>query len=227
MAIASRCGIADVVTNFGQPLQPAQTEDPDDEPFAEARMIAALCGDVRVVCVYAPNGRVVGSKFYAAKLVWFERLSAWLEAAAKPTEPLVLGGDLNVAPDGHRRLGPARLPRRHPRLGPGARGLCAPVPVGPRRRLPRAPPGAGALHLVGLPRGHVPQELRDAHRPPARHRAAGRSATIAAEIDREARKGKPIPSDHAPLVIDLDAPGCAFDAGWASAEGRIAARRAR
>ena len=31
--------------------------------------------------------------------------------------------------------------------------------------------------------------------------------TVWAEIDREARKGKPIPSDHAPLVIDLDEPG--------------------
>ena len=28
-----------------------------------------------------------------------------------------------------------------------------------------------------------------------------------AEIDREARKGKPLPSDHAPLVIDIDSPG--------------------
>jgi exodeoxyribonuclease-3 len=46
-----------------------------------------------------------------------------------------------------------------------------------------------------------------------------------AEIDREARKGKPVPSDHAPLVIDLDTPGQAFDAGWTSAEARIAARR--
>ena len=53
---------------------------------------------------------------------------------------------------------------------------------------------------------------------------AGR--TVWAEIDREARKGKPIPSDHAPLVIDLDEVGHSFDAGWASAEGRIAARRA-
>jgi exodeoxyribonuclease III len=34
-----------------------------------------------------------------------------------------------------------------------------------------------------------------------------------AEIDREARKGKPIPSDHAPLVIDIDSPGCPFEAG--------------
>src|SRR5204862_5973434 len=51
--------------------------------------------------------------------------------------------------------------------------------------------------------------------------------TVAAEIDREARKGKPVPSDHAPLVLDIDAPGCPFDAGWASAEQRIAARLAR
>jgi len=48
--------------------------------------------------------------------------------------------------------------------------------------------------------------------------------TVWAEIDREARKGKPIPSDHAPLVMDLDEPGHPFDAGWASADERIAAR---
>jgi len=36
-----------------------------------------------------------------------------------------------------------------------------------------------------------------------------------AEVDREARKGKPLPSDHAPLVIDIDQPGHAFDPGWA------------
>ena len=50
--------------------------------------------------------------------------------------------------------------------------------------------------------------------------------TVWAEIDREARKGKPLPSDHAPLVIDLDQPGHPFEPGWTSAEGRIAARRA-
>jgi exonuclease III len=53
------------------------------------------------------------------------------------------------------------------------------------------------------------------------------SRVVDAEIDREARKGKPVPSDHAPLFLDLDVPGRAVDAGWASAEGRIAARRAR
>jgi exodeoxyribonuclease-3 len=45
-----------------------------------------------------------------------------------------------------------------------------------------------------------------------------------AEIDREARKGPPIPSDHAPLIIDLDEPGRPFDADWTGALSRIAAR---
>jgi exodeoxyribonuclease-3 len=47
---------------------------------------------------------------------------------------------------------------------------------------------------------------------------------VDAEIDREARKGPPTPSDHAPVVIDLDEPGRPFDAGWEGALQRIAAR---
>lgn len=46
-----------------------------------------------------------------------------------------------------------------------------------------------------------------------------------AEIDREARKGTPVPSDYALAVIAIDSPGCPFDAGWASADSRIAERR--
>ena len=42
VAIASRCGIGSVITNFGEPLQRSQSTDTgDDEPFAEARMLAA------------------------------------------------------------------------------------------------------------------------------------------------------------------------------------------
>ena len=62
-------------------------------------MMAATCGGVRVVCVYAPNGRSVGCSFYQAKLAWYDRLARWLEAAADPAGPLVLGGDFNVAPE--------------------------------------------------------------------------------------------------------------------------------
>src|SRR6185369_5559248 len=168
VAIASRSGIDDVVTNFGEPLRPAKTPDVgDDEPLAEARMLAATCGRVRVVSVYAPNGRVVGSPFYAAKLVWFDRLARWLAEAADPAAPLVLGGDFNVAP--------ADTDVWDPRACHGGTHVSAP------------------------------------------------ERAVWAEIDREARKGKPVPSDHAPLAIDVDAPGHAFDAGWKSAEDRIAA----
>src|SRR5262245_8256333 len=99
VAIASRSGIDHIITNFGDPLRPAKTADVgDDEPLAEARMISAVCGGVRGVCVYAPNGRVVDSPFYEAKLVWFERLSRWLNEVIGAGVPIVLGGDLNVAP---------------------------------------------------------------------------------------------------------------------------------
>ncbi|MDX2169636.1 MAG: exodeoxyribonuclease III, partial [Deltaproteobacteria bacterium] len=100
VAIASRSAPRDVISNFGTPLRPARSDDAgDDEPLAEARMIAARCDGVRVVSVYAPNGRSVGSPHYALKLLWFERLAAWLREASAPDEPLALGGDLNVAPE--------------------------------------------------------------------------------------------------------------------------------
>ena len=63
-------------------------------------MLAATVEGLRIVTVYAPNGRVVGSPFYEGKLAWFERLGRWLddERAAGRGETLVVGGDFNVAP---------------------------------------------------------------------------------------------------------------------------------
>jgi exodeoxyribonuclease-3 len=225
VAIASRAGIADVVTNFGEPLRPPATPDvSDDEPFAEARMISAVCGGLRVVSLYAPNGRVVGSSFYQAKLAWFDRLGRWLAQGCDPKAAIVLGGDFNVAPEDADVWDPAAC---H-----GGTHVSEP------ERL-----AFGRLCRWGLTdayRRHHPEPGRYTwwdYRAGNFHKNFGMridhllvSAPLAgrivwAEIDREARKGKPIPSDHAPLVIDLDEPGHPFDAGWAGAEGRIAARR--
>src|SRR5262249_46032992 len=99
VAIASRGGGGDVVANLGGPLRPPKTPDVgDDEPPAEARMVAAVGGGVGGVSLYARSGRVVGSPFYLAKLAWFERLARWLADATDAKQPLVLGGDFNVAP---------------------------------------------------------------------------------------------------------------------------------
>ncbi len=226
VAIASRLGIARVVTNFGQPLRLSQTPDTgDDEPLAEARMIAADCGGVRVVSVYAPNGRTVGSPFYAAKLVWFERLARWLEEAADPGESLVLGGDFNVAPADVDVWDP-RACHGGTHVSPLEREAFARLcrwGLVDTYRLHHREAGRYTWWDYRAGNFHKNFGMRIDHLLATRP-LAGR--TLWAEIDREARKGKPIPSDHAPLSIDVDDHGHPFDAGWASAEGRIAARRA-
>ena len=225
VAIASRCGIAGVISNFGEPLRPPKTPDVgDDEPLSEARMISAQCGGVRVVSVYAPNGRLIGSPFYEAKLVWFDRLERWLAQTSDTNTPVVLGGDLNVAPadidvwDPRACHGGTHV---SPREREAFARLCNTGLVD-AYRLRHSEPGrytwwdyrAGNFHKnFGMRIDHLLVSAALAPR------------IVWAEIDREARKGKPIPSDHAPLVIDIDASGCSFDAGWVSAEERIAGRR--
>jgi exodeoxyribonuclease-3 len=226
VAIASRCGIASVVTAFGDPHATGASGGDDTEPLSEARMIAAICGEVRVVSLYAPNGRFVGSPWYHAKLAWYERLAEWLGEAAVPSEPLVLGGDFNVAPDDSDVW--------DPRACHGGTHVSAPE----REAWSRLRDWG----LVDTYRLHHPESGRFSwwdYRAGAFHRNFGMridhllatkpvaARTVWAEIDREARKGKPIPSDHAPVLIDLDQHGRPFDAGWAAAEKRIAARRAK
>jgi len=63
-----------------------------------ARLIAATVGGIRVVSAYAPNGQSVDSEQYHYKLQWYERLRRYLDTRHQPGEPLVLGGDWNVAP---------------------------------------------------------------------------------------------------------------------------------
>jgi len=227
VAIASRVGAAEVVSNFGAPLRPAATPDVgDDEPLAEARMVSAVCGGVRVVSLYAPNGRVVDSPFYRAKLTWYERLARWLREAAKPTDALVLGGDYNVAP--------ADADVWDPTACHGGTHVSE-----PERRAFRTLCDWG---LVDAYRAHCAEPGRYTwwdYRAGNFHKNFGMridhllvskpvaTRVVWAEIDREARKGKPVPSDHAPLVLDLDAAGAPFDAGWAGAADRVAARRTR
>ena len=225
VAIASRRGIAGVVTNFGEPLRPPHTPDAgDDEPLAEARMIAADCGGVRVVGLYAPNGRTLDSPFYEAKLAWFARLARWLETAADPEQPLVLGGDFNIAPadvdvwDARACHGGTHVSAREREAF--AR-LCRWGLVDVYRQH-HIEPGRYTWWDYRAGNFHKNFGMRIDHLLATRP-LAGR--TVWAEIDREARKGKPIPSDHAPLLMDVDEPGLLFDAGWASAEGRIAVRR--
>jgi exodeoxyribonuclease III len=227
VAIASRVGIADVVTNFGTPLRPAATPDVgDDEPLAEARMISAVCGGVRVVCLYAPNGRSVDSPFYHAKLAWYDTLARWLDTGLDPHGVALLGGDFNVAPTDADVWDPAAchggthvsLPERTAFARLCTWGLLDAY------RQHHAEPARYTWWDYRAGNFHKNFGMRIDH---LLVTAALAKRTVGAEIDREARKGKPVPSDHAPLLIDVDEPGVPFDAGWAGGEERTAARRGR
>jgi exodeoxyribonuclease-3 len=226
VAIASRAGLAEVVSNFGVPLgEPATPEVHDDEPLREARMIAAVCGGIRVASVYAPNGRTVDSVFYQAKLAWYGRLRRWLVDTRRPDEALVIGGDFNVAPEEADVWDP-KLCHGGTHVSPAERQafaeLCRWGLADGYRRLHDEPDRyswwdyrAGSFHKnFGMRIDHLLATSAVADR------------IVWADIDREARKGKPIPSDHAPVVIDLDQPGRPIDTGWTAASARIAKRRA-
>jgi exodeoxyribonuclease-3 len=232
VAIASRTEATDVITNFGDgPVRdsgPGATSaaEEDFNPLDEARMLSAVVDGIRFACLYGPNGRVVGSPFYEGKLRWFERLRRWLDEVPKAGQPLVLGGDLNIAPapidvwDEEAVHGGTHVsePERE-----AFRSLLS-WGLEDAYRSKRPEPDRFSWWDYRAGNFHRNEGMRIDHllvtRPVEKR-------VVAAEIDREARKGTPIPSDHAPLSIDLDEPGKPFDAGWAGADARIAERRAK
>jgi exodeoxyribonuclease-3 len=190
VAILSRAGLEDVVKGLdGAP----------GFPHPEARAVSATCGAVRVVSVYVPNGRVPDSEHYRYKLSW---LAALRDVVAAGPEATVVCGDMNVAPTDEDVFDPdayvghthVTAPERAAIAELRALGLHDVV----RDRWPHERVftywdyRAGMFHqdlgmridlvLAGAP---VAERVR------------------AAWVDRQARKGSG-PSDHAPVIVDLD-----------------------
>jgi exodeoxyribonuclease-3 len=88
VAIASRLGLAEVVNGLA-----------DGKAEPEARLLSATVGGLRILSVYAPHGREVGSASYQEKLTWMARLRSHLDARYRPDHPVALCGDFNVAPE--------------------------------------------------------------------------------------------------------------------------------
>ena len=65
----------------------------------QKRVIAATVGDVRVICVYIPNGQSVDSDKYQYKLKWLTALTEWLKEELARHPKLALLGDYNIAPE--------------------------------------------------------------------------------------------------------------------------------
>lgn len=190
VAILSRAGLENV--EVGLPGGPGF-------PHQEARAIAATCGGVRVHSVYVPNGRVPGSDHYHYKLAWLAALDRQLQAG--PAARMVCG-DLNIAPADADLFDPdAYAGQTH---------------VTPPERSALAELAGHGLHDLVRERWPVSRVFTYwDYRAGMFHRDFGMRIDLvlaseavaarvrAAWVDRQARKGSG-PSDHAPVIIDLD-----------------------
>jgi exodeoxyribonuclease-3 len=174
---------------------------PDDVEDPQARVIAATVNGIRVVSIYAPNGQAVDSPAYEYKLEWYTRLRRYLDTRHKPTEPLVLCGDWNVAPEPIDTHDPAlwegqtlfSLKERD-----ALQRLCA---FGLTDTFRKLHPGEQKFswwdyRMLAFPKN---RGLRIDH---ILATAPVVERLVKADVDREERKGK-LPSDHAPVFIEL------------------------
>ena len=190
VAILSRVGLDDVV--LGIPGAPGF-------PHPEARAVAATCGGIRVHSIYVPNGRVPNSEHYHYKLSW---LAALREMVAADPPATIVCGDMNIAPTDADVFDPnAYVGQTH--VTPSERAALARLQaLGLRDVVRERWPDARMFTYWDYRAGMFPKNLGMridlvlASQPVA-------DRVRAAWVDRHARKGTG-PSDHAPVIVDLD-----------------------
>jgi exodeoxyribonuclease-3 len=190
VAILSRVGLEDVAVGL---------EGGPGFPHPEARAVSARCADVRVFSVYVPNGREPDSEHYRYKLAWLAALRDVVGADPRDT---IVCGDMNIAPTDADVFDPdAYVGQTH--VTPPERAALADLQ---------------ALGLHDVVRDRWPEQRVFTYwdyRAGMFHKDLGMRIDLvlagsavsdrvrAAWIDRHARKGSG-PSDHAPVIVDLD-----------------------
>ena len=190
VAILSRAGLDDVVAGVvGAP----------GFPNPESRAVSATCGGIRIVSVYVPNGRVPDSDHYQYKLAW---LAALREMVAAGPDAAIVCGDMNIAPTDDDVFDPdAYIGQTHV-TQPERAALQELQSLGLRDVVRDRWPNERVFTYWDYRAGMFHQDLG------MRIDLVLASPTVAdrvkaAWVDRKARKGKG-PSDHAPVIIDLD-----------------------
>jgi exodeoxyribonuclease III len=190
VAILSRVGLEDVVAGLdGAP----------GFPHPEARAVSATCAGVRVVSVYVPNGRVPDSEHYQYKLAW---LGALRELVAAGPDATVVCGDMNIAPTDDDVFDPdAYIGQTHV-TAPERAALAQLQSLGLRDVVRERWPNERVFTYWDYRAGMFHQDLG------MRIDLVLASGSVAdrveaAWVDRQARKGSG-PSDHAPVIVDLD-----------------------
>ena len=175
---------------------------PGEVRTTEARWVEATVGDVRVCSVYVVNGRALDTPQYAEKLTFLDAMRDRLAALTAGDLPVFVAGDFNIAPEDRDVWDPALF-----------RGTTH-TSRAERERLDRIL----ATGLVDAYRVAEPDTVRFTYwdyRAGMFHRNLGMRIDLAllsqhlaprvrrSGIARDFRKGLK-PSDHAPLLVELD-----------------------
>jgi exodeoxyribonuclease III len=190
VAILSKVGLEDIVKGIdGGP----------GFPNPEARAISATCGGIRVVSVYVPNGREPDSEHYHYKLAW---LAALKDMVAAGPEDVIVAGDMNIAPTDDDVFDPEAYVGQTHVTPPEREALAELQQLGLHDVVRDRWPGERVFSYWDYRAGMFHQDLG------MRIDLVLASAPVAARVraawvDRHARKGTG-PSDHAPVIVDLD-----------------------
>jgi exodeoxyribonuclease III len=191
VAILSKVGLGEVTVGL-----PGAPGFPDPEP----RAVSAVCGGVRVYSVYVPNGRQPGSDHYHYKLAWLEVLRE--EVEREGAERVMVCGDMNIAPTDADVFDPEAYANETHVTPPERAALERLRALGLRDVVRERWPDERVFTYWDYRAGMFHQDLGMridlvlAGGPVA-------DRVRAAWVDRHARKGSG-PSDHAPVIVDLD-----------------------
>jgi exodeoxyribonuclease-3 len=190
VAILSKVGLDDVVQGVaGAP----------GFPLPEARAVSATCGGIRVTSVYVPNGRVPDSDHYQYKLEW---LAALAEQVRGGPSDAVVCGDMNIAPADEDVFDPDAYVGQTHVTAPEREALAHLQSLGLRDVVRDRWPGKRIFTYWDYRAGMFHQDL--GMRIDLVLASPGVADRVrAAWVDRQARKGSG-PSDHAPVIMDLD-----------------------
>jgi exodeoxyribonuclease-3 len=190
VAILSKVGLDDVVPGVaGAP----------GFPLPEARAVSATCGGIRVTSVYVPNGRVPDSDHYRYKLEWLAALAEQVRSG--PSEAVVCG-DMNIAPTDEDVFDPEAYIGQTHVTAPEREALAELQAVGLRDVVRDRWPEKRVFTYWDYRAGMFHQDL-GMRIDLVLATAAVSDRVRAAWVDRQARKGSG-PSDHAPVMVDLD-----------------------
>jgi exodeoxyribonuclease-3 len=103
VAIHGQKGFNGVAILSKMPFDSVSRGLPGNDQDEQARFIEAefsvKTGAIRVACLYLPNGNPIATEKFAYKLAWMERLETYAKERLRDEEAFVLAGDYNVIPE--------------------------------------------------------------------------------------------------------------------------------